>query len=233
MRRCPSLVPIHSRGSVSGARVEAWGKYVGMTAIVVSVVGVLGTIMGAALTAFVAARTEQRTATALERQYIWQEESQNRVQLNELRVEHQRWRRERRQAAYVAFLEALGAVDRDNQSLFRELQVRRSSVPFDEARVAAIRVKFKDAESAGIVTILEGPETIAAAAQGLVDRMSSLVLDVRAYAEAAAADGIPDAGGAVHEAGMELIVQRRVFLDMARDALDEVANQVQSLPAAR
>ncbi|WP_189844664.1 hypothetical protein [Streptomyces umbrinus] len=203
-----------------------------MTAIVVSVVGVLGTIMGAALAAFVAARTEQRTAAALERQYIRQEESLNRVQLTELRVEHQRWRRERRQAAYVAFLEALGAVDRDNQSLFRELQARRSSVPLDEARNAAIRVKFKDAESAGIVVILEGPETIATAAQGLVDQMSSLVLDVRAYAEAAAADGTPDDGSAVHEAGMKLIAQRTVFLDMARDALDEVANQVQSLPAA-
>ncbi|MFJ3714191.1 hypothetical protein [Streptomyces sp. NPDC090053] len=82
-----------------------------MTAILVSVVGVLGTVMGAALTAFVAARTEQR-----------RERSQARVQLNDLRVEHQRWRRERRQAAYLSFLEALGAADRDNQGFFRELR---------------------------------------------------------------------------------------------------------------
>jgi hypothetical protein len=194
-----------------------------MTSIVVSLVGVLGTVMGAALTAFVAARAEQLREAALERQHIRQEETQNRTQLVELRVEHQRWRRERRQAAYLAFLEALGAADRDNQALFRSLRARRSPAPPDEERIAAIRVAFKEAESAGLVVILEGPETIAQAAQQLVDQMSSLVQDVQTYAEAAAADGHAEQGGAVHEAGMQFIAARYTFLGMARDALDEVA----------
>ncbi|MEU9126297.1 hypothetical protein AB0C96_41960 [Streptomyces sp. NPDC048506] len=189
-----------------------------MTAIVVSVVGVLGTVMGAALTAFVAARVEQR-----------REATQNRVQLNELRVEHQRWRRERRQAAYLSFLDALGTADRDNQAFFRELQARNSPVSLDEARIAAIRPKFKDAESSGLVVILEGPELVAEAAQNLVDQIASLVQDVREYAEAATADGLADRGNTVHEAGMEFIAQRKAFLDMAREALDEVAMHDQGL----
>ncbi|MDW8478453.1 hypothetical protein R3L02_42670 [Streptomyces scabiei] len=193
-----------------------------MTAIFISIVGVLGTVMGAALTAFVAARTEQR-----------RERSQDRVQLNELRVEHQRWRRERRQAAYLSFLEALGTADRDNQAFFRELRARSSPVPLDETRIAAIRLKFKDAESAGLVVILEGPETVAEAAQNLVDHLSSLVHGVREYAEAATADSLGNGGDTVHEAGMRFIAERRAFLGLARDVLDEVAKHVQIVPEAQ
>ncbi|MCX4659155.1 hypothetical protein [Streptomyces uncialis] len=188
-----------------------------MNAIFVSLVGVLGTISGAALTAFVAARTERR-----------RERSQDRVQLHELRVEHQRWRRERRQAAYLSFVEALGAADRDNQAFFRELRARHSPVPLDEVRIAAIRLKFKDAESAGLVVILEGPETIAEAAQNLVDQFASLVQDVREYAEASAAGTTGSRGDAVHEAGMGFIAERKTFLGLARDVLDEVVRHVQA-----
>ncbi|MET8218117.1 hypothetical protein [Streptomyces hirsutus] len=190
-----------------------------MTAIFVSVVGVLGTVMGAALTAFVAARTEQR-----------RERSEDRVQLNDLRVEHQRWRRERRQTAYLSFLEALGTADRDNQAFFRELRAKRAPVPLEETRIAAIRLKFKDAESAGLVVILEGPEAVAEAAQNLVDRLSSLVQDVREYAETVAANSLGNGGDNVHEAGMRFIAERKAFLGLARDALDEVAKRIQILP---
>ncbi|OIJ91620.1 hypothetical protein [Streptomyces colonosanans] len=190
-----------------------------MTAIFVSVVGVLGTVMGAALTAFVAARTEQR-----------RERSQDRVQLNDLRVEHQRWRRERRQAAYLSFLEALGTADRDNQAFFRELRAERAPVPLDETRIAAIRLKFKDAESAGLVVTLEGPQAVAEAAQNLVDQLSSLVQDVREYAEAVAANSLGNGGDNVHEAGMGFIAERKAFLGLARDVLDDVAKHVQMLP---
>ncbi|MGW0708964.1 hypothetical protein ACWD4G_23950 [Streptomyces sp. NPDC002643] len=193
-----------------------------MTAVVVSVVGMLGTLMGAALTAFITARAEQR-----------REETQSRVQLNELRVEHMRWRRERRQSAYLSFLEALTAADRDNQAFFRELRAGRSPVPLDEARIAAIRMKFKDSESAGLVVVLEGPATVAEAAQNLVDQMSSLVQDVREYAEAAATNGLADRGDTVHEAGMKFLSARKAFLGMTREALDEAAKHGQSLPDTR
>jgi len=77
------------------------------------------------------------------------------------------------------------------------------------------------------VVILEGPDTVAEAAHRMVDQMSSLVQDVREYAEAAAADDLADLGNAVHEAGMAFIAERKVFLGMARDALDEVAKRDQ------
>jgi hypothetical protein len=195
------------------------GKNADMTAIFVSAVGVLGTVMGAALTAFIAARTERR-----------RERSQDRVQLNDLRVEHQRWRRERRQAAYLSFLEALGNADRDNQAFFRELRAGHAPLPLDEARIAAIRLKFKDAEIAGLVVVLEGPEAVAEAAHNLVDQLSSLVQDVREYAEAVAADSHPNGGDNVHEAGMRFIAERKAFLGLARDALDEVTKHIQVLP---
>ncbi|MFI0961385.1 hypothetical protein ACH4S8_08260 [Streptomyces sp. NPDC021080] len=193
-----------------------------MTTIVVAVVGVLGTVMGAALTAFVAARAERR-----------REEAQSRVQVNELRVEHQRWRRERRQAAYLSFLEALGAADRDNQAFFRELRAGRSPMPLDTTRIAEIRLKFKDAESAALVVILEGPETVAEAAQNLVDQFSSLVQGVREYAEETAANDLAGGGDTVHETGMEFIAQRKAFLGRARDALDESVEHGHRFPDAR
>ncbi|MFF8022227.1 hypothetical protein ACFZDJ_14090 [Streptomyces sp. NPDC007896] len=193
-----------------------------MTTVVVAVVSVMGTVMGAALTAYVAARAEQR-----------REAAQSRLQVNELRVEHQRWRRERRQTAYLSFLEALGTTDRDNQSLFHELRAGRSPVSLDTTRIADIRLKFKDAEAAALVVMLEGPGTVAEAAQDHVDRLSSLVQGVREYAEASAVNGLADAGDTVHETGMAFIAQRKAFLGRARDVLDESVAHGHRLHEAR
>ena len=209
-------------GHVSAYARTSSGKNAEMTAIFVSAVGVLGTVMGAALTAFISARTERR-----------RERSQDRMQLNDLRVEHQRWRRERRQAAYLSFLEALGNADRDNQAFFRELRAGQASVTLDETRSAAIRLKFKDAEIAGLVVVLEGPEAVAEAAHNLVEQMSSLVRDVREYAEVAAADGHPSEGDNVHEAGMRFVAEREAFLGLARDALDEVTKHLRIFPGTQ
>jgi ATPase subunit of ABC transporter with duplicated ATPase domains len=190
-----------------------------MTTVVVAVVSVLGTVMGAALTAFVTARAEQR-----------REATQSRQQVKELRVEHQRWRRERRQAAYLSFLEALGTADRANQAFFHELRAGRAPVPFDATRIAEIRLKFKEAESAALVVMLEGPGTVAEAAHNLVGQLSSLVQGVREHAEASAANGLAGGGDTVHEVGMAFIAQRRAFLGRARDALDESVEHGNHLP---
>jgi hypothetical protein len=103
----------------------------------------------------------------------------------------------------------------------------------DETRIAAIRLAFKDAESAGLVVVLEGPEAVAEAAHNLVDQLSSLVQDVREYAEAVAADGHPNGGDNVHEAGMRFVAERKAFLGLARDALDEVTKHIQILPGTQ
>ncbi|MFI0724331.1 hypothetical protein [Streptomyces sp. NPDC021224] len=203
-----------------------------MTAIIVSFVGVLGTLVGAALTAFITARSQQRSDAALERQQVLQEQIQRRTQVQELQVEHQRWRRERRQAVYLSFLTALGAADRSNQALFRKLQAARSAAPLNEACVAEIRQMFKDAEDAGLLVLLEGPETVAELARCLIDQFSSLVQDVQRYAEAHAAsrEELAGLGLAVHDDGMAFLAQRNEFLTAARNALDEVVKRGQSPP---
>lgn len=69
-------------------------------------IAIVGTLLGSGLTAFVTARVERRKNEALERQQIRQEAAQERAALRELRVEHRKWRRDRRQAAYQGLLDA-------------------------------------------------------------------------------------------------------------------------------
>ncbi|MEV0846283.1 hypothetical protein AB0J21_10470 [Streptomyces sp. NPDC049954] len=203
-----------------------------MTAVAVSVVGVLGTILGGALTALVAARSARRGEAALERQQRLQERERRRVQAHEALVEHQRWRRERRQIAYLSFLESLGAADRSNQAFFRALEAQPRPSPVDEERVAEIRRRYKEAEAAGLVVVLEGPALVAELTLQLIVQFSALVQHVRDCAEAhsASSDGLTEQGLAVHAAGLDFLAQRAAFLAAAREALDEVAQSAQESP---
>lgn len=65
-----------------------------------------GTLLGSGLTAWTVARTELRRNEALERQQTREEAARDRTQRRELRVEHQKWRRDRRQAAYQSLMDA-------------------------------------------------------------------------------------------------------------------------------
>ncbi|MFI0912522.1 hypothetical protein [Streptomyces abikoensis] len=194
-----------------------------MEAVLVSVVSVLGTIAGVALTSVAAARSERRRDVAAERERNAQDEALQRTQAYERAVEHQRWRRERRQAAYLAFLTAMGAADRANQEHFHELQAVPSGAPLDEGVLREVRRHFKEAESSAHTVMLEGPANIAEAAHALVLRLAGLVGDVREYAvaHAAANHDLGDREAAVHAAGMAYIAAHKEFLGAARSALDE------------
>ncbi|MFC4512176.1 hypothetical protein [Streptomyces ehimensis] len=194
-----------------------------MEAVLISAVSVLGTIAGALVTAVTAARSERRKDSAAQRQLEAQEETARRAQEYERAVEHRRWRRDRCQAAYLAFLQGLGNADRANQEFFRSLQETPSGGALDDTRLREIRERFKEAESLGHAVVLEGPESIADAAHELVGRLGSLVQDVRAYAQAhAASDGdLSGRGAAVHTAGMAYVSEHREFLGAARAALDD------------
>ncbi|MBF6050292.1 hypothetical protein GO001_34880 [Streptomyces sp. NRRL B-1677] len=78
-----------------------------MEAVLVAVVSVLGTVAGAVLTTIAAARSERRRDAAAQREREAQDQAVQRTQAYERVLEHQRWRRERRQAACLAFLSAL------------------------------------------------------------------------------------------------------------------------------
>ncbi|WP_406478192.1 hypothetical protein [Streptomyces platensis] len=192
-----------------------------MDTVLVSVVSVLGTVVGAGLTAFIAARTERRRQAA-------QDTAEQQTRMHELRVEHQRWRRERRHGTYLAFLEAVSAADRANQEHFRHLRATPPGGVLDARRLAEIRQLFKAAEAVGHAVLLEGPDDVAEAALGLILRLSSLVRDIREYALAHAAshDRLDENGAECHEKGMAFIAQHKAFLGIARAALDEVIEVV-------
>lgn len=119
----------------------------------------LGTALGASLAAIISARAEHHRQTALERQQVRLELTQRDNHALEVRVEHPRWRRERRQSAYLEFLDALNAADRANQQYFRDRRAATQPVPVHEARVAEIRQLFKDAEQRGNKGLMQDPVT--------------------------------------------------------------------------
>ncbi|MHA4815444.1 hypothetical protein ACXZ65_13935 [Streptomyces aculeolatus] len=188
-----------------------------MYTVLISAVGVLGTISGAALSAVVAARAEQRRGAA-------EDAALKRTQKHELQVEHHRWRRERRHSTYLSFLDAMGAADRENQAYFHRLRDTPAGELPDEERLREIRRLFKAAEAAGHAVLLEGPDDVADAAHELIQRLAALTRDVREYAlaQGAAHDGLDDLAAACHENGMQYIVEHKTFIGTARAALDQV-----------
>ncbi|MEV0339168.1 hypothetical protein AB0H49_09065 [Nocardia sp. NPDC050713] len=195
-----------------------------MVSVLVAVVGVLGTALGASLTAIIAARTENRRQAALERQQAQQVLTQRNTQALEVRVEHLRWRRERRQSAYLDFLDAVDAADRANQLYFRDRAAAPEPVPLEQARVAEVRQLFKDAEQRGNRVLLEGPSSVAEAARKLIEVQADLVREVREFGQshAAAAEDAHERARAAEATGLSYMAAHHEFIDVARAALDEV-----------
>lgn len=195
-----------------------------MISVLVAAVGVLGTALGAGLTAVIAARAENRRQSALEREQVRKELAQKDNQVLELRVEHFRWRRERRRAAYLDLLQALAAADRANQQEFRALVAATAPEPFAAERIAEIRSLFKHAEQVGDLVLLEGPDQVAAVTQELISQFGLLVRAVRDFAEAHAnsADDLLMRQQAIEEIGERYLAARRELLHVARIALDEI-----------
>ncbi|WP_338760729.1 hypothetical protein V7968_32325 [Nocardia vulneris] len=151
-------------------------------------------------------------------------------QVRELRLEHLRWRRERRQLAYLDLLTDLSSADRANQQLFRELVAESAPAPVvDDARLGEIRGLFKAAEHTADQVVLEGPAAVAATASAVTAQLGVLVSEVRAFARAHA-DSAPqevEHRRFVEEAGQRFIQARTTFLESARTALDEVLDGCQ------
>ncbi|WP_327146820.1 hypothetical protein [Nocardia sp. NBC_01327] len=200
------------------------GRGFGVISVLIAAVGIAGTVLGTVLTAAIAARAEGRRQAVAERQQVRQELTQQDSQLRELRLEHLRWRRERRQSVYLDLLTAISAADRADQQYFRELDTAPAPVAVDEARLAAIRSLFKDTEQVYYLVALEGPTSVAEVGQRLIQQLGALVRDVRGFAEAhaqAAAD-LDERRGIVEAAGSAFMTAQREFLEAARAALDEI-----------
>lgn len=195
-----------------------------MISVLIAAVGIFGTAIGAVLTASISAKAEGRRQVALERQQIREEQLQRDTQARELRLEHLRWRRERRQAAYLDLLTDLTTADRANQQYFRDLIAEPDPTPVDEIRLAEIRSMFKTAEQTHHRVALEGPASVAEVAQALTDQLGVLVADVRDFARAHAvtAPNVAELSSVVETEGQSFLVAQRMFLETARAALDEI-----------
>ena len=186
-----------------------------MDTVLVSLVSVFGTAVGAILAAVIAARSALRSEAA-------QTAALRGTQQHEWQVERMRWLRERRHSTYLAFLEALSTADRANQQHFRHLTASAPGSVEDERREAEIRQLFKTAEAASHAVMLEGPDEVAESGQALVRRLSSLVADVRGYARAhlACDESLDARESECHDNGTQYIAEHKEFLLLARDALD-------------
>ncbi|WP_316574285.1 hypothetical protein [Nocardia canadensis] len=194
-----------------------------MISVLIAAVGIFGTAIGAALTAAIAAKSDGRRQAALERQHAREQQAHADGQLRELRSEHLRWRRERRQTAYLDLLEALSSADRANQRYFRVLRSEPEPVAVDEARLAEIRELFKGAEQAHYKVILEGPHSVAQATHALLNELGDLVCAVEDFVQAHATTGdVTEFRRKVDTAGTNFMSSHRAFLDVARNALDEI-----------
>ncbi|GAA2084890.1 hypothetical protein GCM10009759_04270 [Kitasatospora saccharophila] len=135
-------------------------------------VGVAGTLAGSALTGFLAARTERRKTEAAERQAERQQASADLTRSSERRVEHLRWRRDRRQAAYAAFLLSLGEI---SQLSSEGMILHAQGIPDrDRAEVTrnAITAALKDGNTKLATVRLEGPRPLADAALAFHEHVS-------------------------------------------------------------
>ncbi|MEC3915495.1 hypothetical protein [Nocardia sp. CDC160] len=176
------------------------------------------------LTAYIGARTETRRPAAIERQQTRQDLIQRDNQVRELQIEHLRWRREHRQAAYLDLIEAANTADRANQQYFRELLASTEPIPADQARLAEIRQHFKHAEHISYKVMLEGPAEVAQAAQRLIDALATVIHEVREIAQTPASQTRPVAAAAAESAGWTYLDQQKEFLGTARAALDEISS---------
>ena len=197
--------------------------------LMTTAIGIVGTLMGSGLTAFVTARTERRKDEALERQQIRQEASQDRSQLRELRVEHRKWRRDRRQAAYQALMDAA----HDAQGTIWQLS-RLTVEPYDQERYDTWRGASIDAvraaQRAANAVQLEGPPSVAQAAAlyaDAVDRHISPPIQYMMELSNGPVSG--EFKGRYHtrvaETTTHLEAMHRRFDPLAREALDELMSE--------
>ncbi|WP_369387215.1 hypothetical protein AB5J72_06035 [Streptomyces sp. CG1] len=132
--------------------------------MITTVIAICGTLLGSGLTALTAARTERRRNEALERQQIREEAARDRTQRRELEAEHQKWRRDRRQAAYQSLMDAA----HEAQGAIWQLG-RLTLEPFDQHRYDIRRGAAIDAvraiRRAADAVQLEGPAEVAQAAE--------------------------------------------------------------------
>ncbi|WP_018548357.1 hypothetical protein [Streptomyces sp. LaPpAH-108] len=196
-----------------------------------TVIAICGTLLGSGLTAWAAALAERRRNEALERQQMREEAARERDRRRELRAEHQKWRRDRRQAAYQDLMdaahEAQGAVWQLGRLVLEPFDQHR----YDVRRGVAIDAVRATRRAADAVQ-LEGPEDVAQVAEEYaraVDRHIGPPIEALTGRGQGAPSETRIEGYRSAAAETEALVEacRQRFVPLARRALDELVEGVE------
>ncbi|MEV0253586.1 hypothetical protein AB0H82_04825 [Streptomyces sp. NPDC050732] len=188
--------------------------------LLLSIVGIVGALAGGGLTGFMNARIERRREAVTERQQIRQEQAAERTHLRDLQIEHYRWRRDRRQSAYVDFhaksQKVLLVFSKVNAEVGRGQGGRESTRQLlEEAHEAT-----SDALHSTAVVQIEGPAEVGIRASVIQVRLTLLVASA-----AAALDSLDEAARynrELKEAIQSLSEAQGEFLTAAQVAMNEV-----------
>ncbi|WP_327156348.1 hypothetical protein [Streptomyces tubercidicus] len=186
------------------------------------IIAAISALSGAALTGFIGARSERRKEQALGRQQQRQQEAEDRSQVRELKAEHMLWRRERRQAAYEALVEATKSYERAMLEYSCAATSADSEANFDDVDRA-----LQALERSACKVRLEGPEDVAQAAHSCesdAERCTNQWIHVRHIRRSGEADGealrlAEQRAGASFERYLDDCWD---FVVKARESLDEV-----------
>ncbi|MFI5795984.1 hypothetical protein [Streptomyces sp. NPDC051677] len=200
------------------------------SSLITTVIAICGTLLGSGLTAFATAQTERRRNEALEQQQIREEAARDRTLRRELRLEHRKWRRDRRQAAYQGLLdaahEAQGAI----------WQLGRLTVePFDQHRYDIRRGAAIDAvratRRAADAVQLEGPADVAQAADEYAKAIDlNIEPSIESLIQLSKGPLSEEQQECYHSTAAEgnALVEscQQRFVPLARQALDELMNDI-------
>ncbi|MEE1744033.1 MULTISPECIES: cation:proton antiporter [unclassified Streptomyces] len=192
--------------------------------LITTVLAICGTLLGSGLTAFVTARTDRRRNEALERQQIRDEAARDRAQRRELRAEHQKWSRDRRQAAYQSLMDAAHEAQGAIWQLGRLTPEAFDQHRYDIRRGAAIDAVRATRRAADAVQ-LEGPTDVAEAAEAYakaVDRHIAPPIELLMQLSRGPLSNEQHARYRSTAAGTSALVEscRQRFVPLARRALD-------------
>ncbi|MFJ3232221.1 hypothetical protein [Streptomyces sp. NPDC086787] len=198
--------------------------------MITTVIAICGTLLGSGLTAFAAARTERRRSEAQERQQIREEAVRDRIQHRELRVEHRKWRRDRRQAAYQGLLDAAHEAEGAIWQLGRLTLEPFDQHRYDIRRGAAIDAVRATRRAADAVQ-LEGPADVAQFAAEYANAMDrNIEPPIEALMQLSKGPLSEDQRERYRSTASEAnaLVEgcRQRFVPAARHALDELINDV-------
>ena len=200
-------------------------------------IAIAGTLLGSALTAFVTARTERRKNEAQERQQIRMEAAQDRAALRELRVEHRKWRRDRRQAAYQGLMDAAHEAQGAVWQLARLTLEPYDQHRYDVRRGAAIDTVRATRQAATTVE-LEGPPGVAQAGAEYAEALDRHIQPPIQYLMELSRGPLTDEQkdryeSAATESARLVEDARQRFVPLARAALDELMNEAEEPTGTR